>query len=156
VEINLVGTWNLLRCAAAAMAKTDAVDEGERGVVVLTSSIAGIDGHHGRRVAYASSKAGVEGITLPAARALAEHGIRVMCIAPGLMDTPLNRRIFDENAMEKLRSELIQFPGRLGHADEFGELVLMICDNAYLNGSHVRLDAAMRMPAVGVQWSRSQ
>ena len=141
VRVNLVGSFNVLRLAAARMARLDDV-EGEKGVVVLTSSSAGYEGRIGQ-TPYSSSKAGVIGMTLVAARDLASKQIRVASIAPGIFDTPILAGVPDE-ARQTLGDD-IPHPRRLGAADEFGALASHIVTNPYLNGEVVRLDGALRM-----------
>jgi 3-hydroxyacyl-CoA dehydrogenase / 3-hydroxy-2-methylbutyryl-CoA dehydrogenase len=143
VRVNLIGTFNVLRLAAAAMAANEPGGEGERGVIVMTASIAAFDGQIGQ-TAYAASKGGVVGLTLPAARDLARHGIRVCTIAPGLFDTPLLAGL-PEDARRAL-GEQIPFPSRLGRPDEYARLACHIAENAMLNGEVLRLDGALRMP----------
>jgi NAD(P)-dependent dehydrogenase (short-subunit alcohol dehydrogenase family) len=143
VRVNLVGTFNVLRLTAAAMAANEPDDEGERGAVVMTASIAAFDGQIGQ-AAYAASKGGVVGLTLPAARDLARLGIRVCTIAPGLFDTPLLAGLPEET-----RSTLgaqIPFPSRLGRPQEYAKLACHLAENTMLNGEVVRLDGALRMP----------
>ncbi|MCF6507199.1 SDR family NAD(P)-dependent oxidoreductase [Blastococcus sp. MG754426] len=140
--VNLVGTFNVLRLAAAAMARTEPGEEGERGVVVNTASIAAYDGQIGQ-LAYSASKGGVVGMTLPAARDLSSVGVRVCTIAPGLVDTPLLGSL-PEEARAAL-SAGIPFPKRLGRPSDFAELALAIVENGYLNGEVVRMDGALRM-----------
>jgi NAD(P)-dependent dehydrogenase (short-subunit alcohol dehydrogenase family) len=142
VQINLVGTFNAVRLAAATMANNQPNDEGERGVIVTTASVAAFDGQIGQ-AAYAASKAGVAGMTLPLARELARHGIRVVSIAPGLFDTPLLAGL-PEAARTSLGQQ-VPFPARLGRPEEFGALVQHICENPMLNGETIRLDGALRM-----------
>jgi len=142
IGVNLVGTFNVLRLAAAAMSKTDAVD-GERGVIVNTASVAAYDGQIGQ-IAYASSKAGVVGMTLPAARDLAPVGIRVCTIAPGIFDTPMLGAL-PEDKRAALSADVV-FPKRLGSPAEYGAMVAAIVENGYLNGETIRLDGALRMP----------
>lgn len=142
VEINLVGTFNLLRLAAAAMAKQPPTDGGERGVIVCTASIAAFDGQIGQ-IAYAASKGGVVGLTLPAARDLAPAGIRVCTIAPGVFDTPL-LGMLPPQAREALEATVV-CPKRLGNVDEYAQLAEHIVRNGYLNGETIRLDGALRM-----------
>jgi NAD(P)-dependent dehydrogenase (short-subunit alcohol dehydrogenase family) len=142
VDVNLVGAFNTLRLAAAAMARNDADDDGQRGVIVLTASIAAFDGQIGQ-VAYAASKAGIAGIVLPAARDLARDGIRVVAIAPGIFDTPLLAAL-PEAAREALGAA-VPNPARLGRPDEFAALVWHIVSNPMLNGETIRLDGALRM-----------
>ena len=142
VEINLVGTFNLLRLAAAAMVANEPAD-GDRGVVVLTASVAAFDGQVGQ-AAYAASKGGVAALTLPAARELARHAIRVMTIAPGVMETPMMAGLPAETrtALESL----VPHPARLGRPEEYAQLVQAILANPLLNGEVIRLDGALRMP----------
>ena len=143
VEINLIGTFNVMRLAAAAMAKNEPQRHGERGVIVNTASIAAFDGQIGQ-VAYAASKAAVVGLTLPAARDLSKAGIRVLTIAPGTFDTPMLGMLPAEQRQALAAG--IPFPARLGDPDEYGRLALHMIENAYLNGETVRLDGALRMP----------
>ncbi len=142
IGINLVGTFNVLRLAAAAIAKADPVD-GERGVIVNTASVAAYDGQIGQ-IAYASSKAGVVGMTLPAARDLAPAGIRVCTIAPGIFDTPMLGAL-PEDKRAALAADVV-FPKRLGDPAEYGSLVASIVELGYLNGETIRLDGSLRMP----------
>jgi NAD(P)-dependent dehydrogenase (short-subunit alcohol dehydrogenase family) len=142
VMVNLVGTFNVMRLAAAAMSQTEPDEEGERGVVVNTASIAAFDGQIGQ-LAYAASKGGVVGMTLPAARDLSSVGIRVCTIAPGLVDTPLLGSL-PEEARQAL-SAGIPFPKRLGRPEDFAELALDIVEHGYLNGEVIRMDGALRM-----------
>jgi NAD(P)-dependent dehydrogenase (short-subunit alcohol dehydrogenase family) len=142
VTVNLVGTFNVLRLAAAAMATTEPGEDGERGVVVNTASIAAYDGQIGQ-VAYAASKGGIVGMTLPAARDLASVGVRVCTIAPGLVDTPLLAGL-PEDARAALAAG-IPFPRRLGRPDDFAQLALAVVEHGYLNGEVIRMDAALRM-----------
>jgi NAD(P)-dependent dehydrogenase (short-subunit alcohol dehydrogenase family) len=145
VTVNLVGTFNVLRLAAAAMAATEPLEDGERGVVVNTASIAAYDGQIGQigQLAYSASKGGVVGMTLPAARDLSTVGIRVCTIAPGLVDTPLLGTL-PEEARQAL-SAGIPFPKRLGRPADFAELALDIVEHGYLNGEVFRMDGALRM-----------
>ena len=143
VRVNLIGTFNVLRLAAAAMAAREPDAEGERGAIVMTASIAAYDGQIGQ-TAYSASKGGVVGLTLPAARDLARLGIRVCTIAPGLFDTPLLAGL-PEDARRAL-GEQIPFPSRLGRPDEYARLACHIAENAMLNGEVLRLDGALRMP----------
>jgi NAD(P)-dependent dehydrogenase (short-subunit alcohol dehydrogenase family) len=143
IGINLIGTFNALRFAAAAMAGNEPDDEGERGVCVNTASIAAYDGQIGQ-IAYSASKGGVVGMTLPAARDLSSLGIRVCTIAPGLFDTPLLAALPEEQR-QKL-GEGIPFPSRLGRPEEYAELACHIVSNTMLNGEVIRLDGALRMP----------
>jgi 3-hydroxyacyl-CoA dehydrogenase/3-hydroxy-2-methylbutyryl-CoA dehydrogenase len=143
VRVNLIGTFNVLRLSAAAMAGNEPDEGGERGAVVMTASIAAFDGQIGQ-TAYASSKAGIVGLTLPAARDLARQGIRVCTIAPGTFDTPLLAAL-PEEARTAL-GEQIPFPSRLGQPPEFAALACHIAQNPMLNGETIRLDGALRMP----------
>ncbi|MEX3921208.1 SDR family NAD(P)-dependent oxidoreductase, partial [Paraburkholderia sp. BR10872] len=142
VRVNLFGTFNALRLAAAAMARNEPDAGGERGACVLTASVAAYEGQIGQ-VPYASSKAGVVGMTLVAARDLASKGIRVCTIAPGLFDTPLLARLPEE--IRESLGRMVPFPPRLGEADEFAALALHILENPMLNGETIRLDGAIRM-----------
>lgn len=142
VQVNLFGTFNMIRLAAAAMAANTPNDEGERGVIVNTASVAAYDGQIGQ-AAYAASKAGIVGMTLPIARDLAREGIRVVTIAPGLFLTPLLQGL-PEAAQESLGKQ-VPFPPRLGRPDEFALLVGQIFANCMLNGETIRLDGAIRM-----------
>jgi NAD(P)-dependent dehydrogenase (short-subunit alcohol dehydrogenase family) len=142
IGVNLVGTFNVLRLAASAMSKTDPVD-GERGVIVNTASVAAFDGQIGQ-IAYAASKAGVVGMTLPAARDLAPAGIRVCTIAPGIFDTPMLGAL-PEDKRAALAADVV-FPKRLGNPAEYGAMVAAIVENGYLNAETIRLDGALRMP----------
>jgi NAD(P)-dependent dehydrogenase (short-subunit alcohol dehydrogenase family) len=142
VRVNLIGTFNVLRLASAAMAAGEPDAEGERGVVVMTASIAAFDGQIGQ-TAYAASKGGVAGLTLPAARDLARLGIRVCTIAPGLFDTPLLAALPQE-ARDALGAS-IPFPPRLGRPEEYAKLACHIAENTMLNGEVLRLDGALRM-----------
>ncbi len=143
VRVNLIGTFNVLRLAASAMAANEPDADGERGAVVMTASIAAYDGQIGQ-TAYAASKGGVVGLTLPAARDLARLGIRVCTIAPGLFDTPLLAGL-PEEAREALGAQ-IPFPPRLGRPEEYAALACHIAENTMLNGETLRLDGALRMP----------
>ena len=143
VRINLIGSFNVLRLGAAAMNANDPDDGGERGAVVMTASIAAFDGQIGQ-AAYAASKGGVVGLTLPAARDLASRGIRVCTIAPGTFDTPLLAALPEEN--RKALGDQIPFPSRLGRPEEFAALACHIAENPMLNGETIRLDGALRMP----------
>src|SRR6266513_745130 len=141
IGINLIGTFNVLRLAAAAMAATEPTDTGERGVIVNTASIAAFDG----QIAYASSKAGVVGLTLPAARDLAAVGVRVVTIAPGTFDTPMLAML--PESQRKALAAGVPFPSRLGDpGGDYANLVEHIVRNSYLNGETIRLDGALRMP----------
>ena len=143
VRVNLIGTFNVLRLAAAAMAGNEPDAEGERGAVVMTASIAAFDGQIGQ-TAYSASKGGVVGLTLPAARDLARLGIRVCTIAPGLFDTPLLAGL-PEEARAALGAQ-VPFPPRLGRPEEYARLACHIAENTMLNGETIRLDGALRMP----------
>lgn len=142
VEVNLIGSFNVLRLAAAAMQGNEPDENGQRGVIVNTASIAAYDGQVGQ-AAYAASKGGVVGLTLSAARDLAQWGIRVVTIAPGLFDTPLTAGL-PEAARLSLGAQ-VPFPPRLGHPAEYAALVLHILANPMLNGEVIRLDGALRM-----------
>jgi NAD(P)-dependent dehydrogenase (short-subunit alcohol dehydrogenase family) len=144
IRINLVGTFNAIRLAAAKMSVQAAMESGERGVIVNTSSIASMDGQIGQ-AAYAASKAGVNGMTLPIARELAKFGIRVMTVAPGIFDTPMLQGMSEE--VRKSLGAQVPFPSRLGDPDEFAQLVRHIIENEMLNGTVIRLDGAIRMAA---------
>jgi 3-hydroxyacyl-CoA dehydrogenase / 3-hydroxy-2-methylbutyryl-CoA dehydrogenase len=143
VKVNLIGTFNVLRLAAAAMSENEPDEGAERGVCVNTASIAAYDGQIGQ-VAYAASKGGIIGMTLPAARDMASRGVRVVTIAPGLFDTPLLAAL-PEEAREALGAG-IPFPSRLGRPAEYAQLVEQIVANPMLNGETIRLDGALRMP----------
>lgn len=143
IDINQIGTFNVLRLAAAAMSSNDPLDDGERGLIVNTASIAAYEGQVGQ-IAYASSKGAIVGMTLAAARDLAQLGIRVCTIAPGLFDTPLLASL-PADAREGLVKDIV-FPKRLGLPGEFARLVRTFAELIYLNGEVVRLDAALRMP----------
>lgn len=142
VRVNLIGTFNLLRLAAADMAKLEPLADGERGVIVSTASIAAFEGQIGQ-TAYAASKAGVVGLTLPAARELARFGIRVLAVAPGLIATPLLLGMPEE--VQRSLAETIPFPNRFGEPKEFASLVRHMIENPLLNGAVIRLDGALRM-----------
>jgi 3-hydroxyacyl-CoA dehydrogenase / 3-hydroxy-2-methylbutyryl-CoA dehydrogenase len=143
IGVNLIGTFNVLRLAAAAMASNDPSPSGERGVCVNTASIAAFDGQIGQ-VAYSASKGGIVGMTLPAARDLAGAGIRVCAIAPGTFDTPLLAGLPDE--ARSALGKAVPFPSRLGRPEEFAALAAHIVENEMLNGEVIRLDGALRMP----------
>ena len=143
VEVNLIGSFNLLRLAAADMAALDPLADGERGVILLTASIAAYDGQIGQ-AAYSASKGGVVGLTLPAARELARYGIRVAAIAPGVFATPMLTGL-PEAAQTSLAAG-VPFPQRLGRPEEYASLALHICANRMINGEVIRLDGALRMP----------
>lgn len=142
IEVNLNGTYNAVRLAAEAVARSQAQDDGLRGVLVLTSSISAFEGQIGQ-AAYSASKGGVASLTLPLAREFGQHGIRVVSIAPGVFDTPMMQAA-PERVRQSLESQ-IPFPRRLGQADEFAALVCHAFENNMLNGCVLRLDGAMRM-----------
>ena len=142
VQVNLVGTFNVIRLAAEAMAHSEPFENGERGVIVNTASVAAFDGQIGQ-VAYAASKGGVVSLTLPVARELAKSGIRVMTIAPGIFDTPMMAGL-PEAARDSLGKQ-VPFPPRLGEPEEYAALVKHIIENEMLNGEVIRLDGAIRM-----------
>lgn len=142
VEINLVGSFNMLRLAAEAMARNEPNAEGERGIVINTASVAAFDGQIGQ-AAYAASKAGVAGMTLPVARELAKFGIRVMTIAPGIFETPMLLGMTPE--VQASLGAMVPFPSRLGRPAEYASLVRQIVENPMLNGEVIRLDGAIRM-----------
>jgi len=142
VEVNLIGMFNLMRLSTTAMNANEPDEEGERGVFVSTASVAAYDGQIGQ-IAYAASKGGIVGMTLPAARDLSSRGIRVLAIAPGLFDTPLLAAL-PEPAREAL-GQTIPFPSRLGRPEEFAQLAVAIAENPMLNGETIRLDGAIRM-----------
>ena len=141
VEVNLIGTFNVLRLAAEAIAATDPIGD-QRGVIINTASIAAFDGQIGQ-AAYSSSKGGVVGLTLPAARDLAQFGIRVMTIAPGIVDTPMLAGVSDE--FRAGLAEGVPFPKRLALPTEYAQLAVMIVEHDYLNGEVIRMDGALRM-----------
>jgi NAD(P)-dependent dehydrogenase (short-subunit alcohol dehydrogenase family) len=142
IEINLIGTFNVLRLAAAVMADTDPDAEGQRGLIVNTASVAAYEGQVGQ-AAYSASKGGVVALTLTAARDLARNGIRVNTIAPGIVNTPMMAGLGDEVNASLAAS--IPFPKRLARPTEFSQLVLMIAEHDYLNGETIRMDGAIRM-----------
>ena len=142
VNVNLIGTYNVARLFAAACAKTEPMEDGERGAMVFTASVAAFDGQVGQQ-AYSASKGGVVGMTLPMARDLAQHGIRVCTVAPGLFATPLMKEL--PEAVQESLAASIPFPKRLGKPEEFGELACHIVSNGHLNGEVIRLDGALRM-----------
>ena len=142
VNVNLIGTYNAARLFAAACAKLDPMEDGERGAMVFTASVAAFDGQVGQQ-AYSASKAGVAGMTLPMARDLAQHGIRVCTIAPGLFATPLMKTL--PEAVQLSLAASIPFPQRLGKPEEFAQLATHIVSNGHLNGEVIRLDGALRM-----------
>ena len=140
--VNLLGTFNLMRLGAEAIARTEADAAGQRGVIVNTASIAAYDGQVGQ-IAYAASKGGVVAMTLPAARDLAQHGIRVNTIAPGLVDTPMLASVSDEYRAGLAAG--VPFPQRLARPAEYAQLVVMVVNHDYLNGETIRMDGALRM-----------
>ena len=143
IEVNLIGSFNVLRLAAADMIGLDPTANGERGVIVLTASIAAYDGQIGQ-TAYSASKGGIVALTLPAARELARYGVRVVAIAPGVFATPMLAGL-PQAAQDSLAAG-VPFPQRLGQPDEYAALVIHICANRMLNGEVIRLDGALRMP----------
>jgi NAD(P)-dependent dehydrogenase (short-subunit alcohol dehydrogenase family) len=142
IEINLIGTFNMMRLAAADMAATDPLADGERGAIINTSSVAAYEGQIGQ-AAYAASKAGIVGLTLPAARDLARSGIRVLAVAPGLVATPMMLNLPPD--IQKALGDSVPFPQRLAEAREFSRLVAHMIENVMLNGEVVRLDGALRL-----------
>ena len=142
IMINLVGTFNMIRLAATAMARQDALPNGERGVIVNTASVAAYDGQVGQ-AAYSASKGGVVGMTLPIARDLSRDGIRVMTIAPGIFETPMLMTMSQE--VRDSLGKQVPFPSRLGKPEEYANLVRSIMENEMLNGETIRLDGAIRM-----------
>ena len=144
VAINLIGSFNMIRLAADVMSKAAPDAGGERGVIVSTASVAAFDGQVGQ-AGYAASKAGVVGMTLPVARELSRFGIRVMTVAPGIMETPMLMGMPQE--VQDSLGKMVPFPSRLGKPGEFASLVRHIIENAYLNGEVIRLDGAIRMAA---------
>ena len=144
VQINLMGTINVIRLAAPKMARNSPNKDGEKGVVINTASVAAFDGQIGQ-AAYSASKAAVAGMTLPIAREFAEYGIRVMTIAPGIFNTPMVKALPDK--VQEALGQMVPFPKRLGEPDEFAALIHHIIENAMLNGEVIRLDGAIRMAA---------
>lgn len=142
IGINLIGTFNVTRLAAAAMQHNTAGDDGERGVVINTASVAAFDGQIGQ-VAYAASKGGIVGMTLPLARDLAVLGVRVNTIAPGIFNTPLMNASPDSVKLPLI--EMTQFPKRLGNPSEYAQLAVHLVENSFMNGETIRLDGAIRM-----------
>ena len=145
IRVNLVGTFNMLRLAAAAMSKTEPQADGERGAIVNTASVAAFDGQIGQ-AAYSASKGGVVGMTLPIARDLAAVGIRVNTIAPGLVDTPIYGKGEASEAFKANLARSVLFPNRLGTSEEFASLALEILTNSYMNAETIRMDGGIRMP----------
>ena len=144
ININLIGSYNMSRLFAAACAQLPVLDNGERGVMMFTASAAAFDGQVGQQ-AYSASKAGLAGMTLPMARDLAQHAIRVCTVAPGLFATPLIKEL--PEAVQQSLTASIPFPPRLGKPEEFAELACHIVTNGHLNGEVIRLDGALRMAA---------
>ena len=143
ITINLLGSFNVMRLAADAIAKTDPVDgNGQRGVIINTASVAAFEGQVGQ-IAYSASKGGVHGMTIPAARDLAQFGIRVNTIAPGIVNTPMMAGVTDE--YRKNLEAGVPFPARLAEPDEYAQLAKMIVEHDYLNGETIRMDGALRM-----------
>lgn len=142
ITVNLTGTFNLMRSVAAAMIAQNSQASGERGIIINTASIAAFEGQIGQ-IAYSASKGGIVSMTLPAARELAQWGIRVMAVAPGLVDTPMFANLSQEAKQALIAA--VPFPKRLAHPDEFAKLVQHIIENPMLNGCCIRLDGALRM-----------
>ncbi|WP_298752829.1 SDR family NAD(P)-dependent oxidoreductase [uncultured Serinicoccus sp.] len=142
IQINLIGSFNVLTLAASQMAETETDPEGQRGIVINTASVAAYEGQVGQ-AAYSSSKGGVVGLNLPAARDLAQYGIRVNCVAPGIIETPMLETVSEE--FRARLAEGVPFPQRLGRPEEFANLVLFLIKHDYINGEVVRLDGALRM-----------
>jgi NAD(P)-dependent dehydrogenase (short-subunit alcohol dehydrogenase family) len=142
IEVNLIGSFNALRVAAAQMCRLDPLEEGERGIIVSTASVAAYEGQIGQ-AAYSASKAGIVGLTLPAARELARWGVRVVAIAPGIFATPMLAAL-PQNVQDSLAAS-VPFPPRLGRPEEYAALVLHLCQNRMINGEVIRLDGALRM-----------
>ncbi|MBZ0292332.1 MAG: SDR family NAD(P)-dependent oxidoreductase, partial [Anaerolineae bacterium] len=142
IRVNLIGTFNVVRLAATAMGENEPNTDGERGVIICTASVAAFDGQVGQ-AAYSASKGGVAGMTLPIARDLSRMGIRVMTIAPGIMDTPMMAGM-TETVRQSLGQQ-VPFPSRLGSPGEYAQLAQHIIENAYLNGEVIRLDGAIRL-----------
>ncbi len=143
IRVNLIGTFNVLRLAASEISKSEPMENDERGVIVNTASVAAYDGQIGQ-IAYSASKGGIVGLTLPAARDLSAVGIRVLTIAPGIMDTPL-LGLLPEPQRQALGQGVL-FPKRLGLPAEYGALAASLCENSYLNAETIRLDGGLRMP----------
>lgn len=142
IEINLIGTFNMMRLFAAALSKAELLDGGERGVIISTASVAAFEGQIGQ-AAYSSSKGGVVALTMPAAREFAQFGIRVMTIAPGIFHTPMLDAL-PEDAQKSLGAS-VPFPPRLGRPEEYADLAMFIVRNGYMNGETIRIDGALRM-----------
>ncbi len=143
IKVNLIGTFNLLRLGASAINKSEPLEFGERGVIINTASIAAYDGQIGQ-LAYSASKGAIVGMTLPAARDLSAAGIRVVTIAPGIMDTPLLGQLPDQ--IREMLASGVPFPHRLGVPEDFASMAMEIIRNGYINGEVIRLDGALRMP----------
>ena len=143
IHVNLIGTFNMMRLAGAQMSKSEALEDGERGVIISTASVAAFEGQIGQ-AAYAASKGGITALTLPVAREFAAFGIRVLTIAPGLFLTPLLNALPEE--AQKSLGDSIPYPRRLGAPEEFASLVAHMVENRFLNGEVVRLDGALRLP----------
>jgi NAD(P)-dependent dehydrogenase (short-subunit alcohol dehydrogenase family) len=142
IRVNLIGTYNVIRLTAARIAKLPPLDDGERGVMLMTASVAAFDGQVGQE-AYSASKGGIVSMTLPLARDLAQHGIRVCTVAPGLFETPLMKQL--PAMVQQSLAASIPFPSRLGRPDEFAALAAHIVTNVHINGETIRLDGALRM-----------
>jgi NAD(P)-dependent dehydrogenase (short-subunit alcohol dehydrogenase family) len=142
IEVNLIGSFNVMRLAAAEMSALDPLADGERGIIVSTASVAAYEGQIGQ-AAYSASKGGIVALTLPAARELARYGVRVVAIAPGIFSTPMLQGL-PQNVRDSLAAS-IPFPPRLGRPEEYAALVLHICRNTMINGEVIRLDGALRM-----------
>ena len=142
IEVNLIGSFNVMRLAAAEMSTLDPLADGERGIIVSTASVAAYEGQIGQ-AAYSASKGGIVSLTLPAARELARYGVRVVAIAPGIFETPMLQGL-PQNVRESLAAS-VPFPPRLGRPEEYAALVLHLCRNPMINGEVVRLDGALRM-----------
>lgn len=143
IRVNLIGSFNMMRLAGAEMSKAEPLEDGERGVIISTASVAAFEGQIGQ-AAYSASKGGIAALTLPAAREFAGFGVRVLTIAPGLFLTPLLQTLPEE--IQKSLGDSIPFPRRLGGADEYAALVAHMVENRFLNGEVVRLDGALRLP----------
>jgi len=144
IEVNLIGSFNIMRIAATEMSALDPLADGERGIIVSTASAAAYEGQIGQ-AAYSASKGGIVALTLPAARELARYGVRVVAIAPGLFATPMLQGL-PQTIRESLAAS-VPFPSRLGRPEEYADLVLHLCRNAMINGEVIRLDGALRMAA---------
>jgi NAD(P)-dependent dehydrogenase (short-subunit alcohol dehydrogenase family) len=142
IEVNLIGSFNVLRLAAAEMSALDPLDEGERGIIISTASVAAYEGQIGQ-AAYSASKGGIVSLTLPAARELARYGVRVVAIAPGIFATPMVEGL--PPTVQQSLAASVPFPHRLGRPDEYADLVLHLCRNPMINGEVIRLDGALRM-----------